>query len=63
MNHHTYSVGDTITYQTFGGGQVRTVRVTDRDPEIKNGSPGFFGTMNDGATVWGYDDQIISVNT
>lgn len=63
MTNHSYSTGDTITYQTFGGGHVRTVLVTDRDPDIKNGSPGFFGvTVNDGASVWGYDYQIISVD-
>lgn len=55
MNH--YEIGDMITYQTFGGGEVRTGVVVEKDPEIKHGQPGFVLDSN----CWGYDDQIISV--
>ena len=56
-----YSVGDTIVYYTFGG-LYRTVVVTYRDEDIKNGHPGFDGVMVDtGEDVWGYDDQIVEV--
>lgn len=60
-----YSVGDIITYYTFGGTR-RTVRVDFRDPDIKNGNPGFDATIVDGPdtgmSVWGYDDQIAEVH-
>lgn len=58
-----YEIGDTIVYRAFGG-ERRVVRVDDKDPDIKNGRPGFDGTIVEGAnigqTVWGYDDQIVS---
>jgi len=56
MNHQ-YNVGDTITYYPFGGTPSRTGVVIEKDPEITHGEPGFF--LDTG--VWGYDDQIISV--
>ena len=60
-----YEIGDTIVYMTFGG-TFRKVVVTDKEDDIKNGRPGFGGTLvhrdpegwND---VWGYDSQITSV--
>lgn len=56
-----YNVGDTITYRAFGG-VLRVVRVEEKDPDIKNGQPGFDGTVIEGPdagmSVWGYDDQI-----
>jgi hypothetical protein len=56
-----YEVGDTIEYSPFGGG-VRRVLVEAKESDIKNGYPGFDGTIAGGeATVWGYDDQIIRV--
>lgn len=55
-----YSIGDQIVYSPFGGG-MRTVTVTDKEADIKNGRPGFDGVMADGTTVWGYDDQILFV--
>jgi len=57
-----YDIGDTVTYQPFGGGE-RTVLVTEK-ADIKDGRPGFGGTMSNGQPeVWGYDDQITSVVT
>lgn len=61
-----YRIGSIIEYKTYGG-ELRRVRVTTRDPDIKNGCAGFDGiilgkTENDFEwAVWGYDDQIIRV--
>lgn len=60
-----YKIGDTITYSPFGGG-ARTVKVTAKDSNIKNGRAGFDGVLvgagpDDCPEVWGYDDQIIRV--
>jgi hypothetical protein len=61
-----YNVGDVITYSPFGGG-MRTVKVTAKEADIKNGEPGFDGTIIDGhpddvgMSVWGYDRQILIV--
>lgn len=61
-----YNVGDIVAQVAFGGG-VRYVRVTAKDSNIKNGRPGFDGTLvtRDGRPVetafdgaWGYDYQI-----
>ena len=59
-----YKVGDEITYQTFGM-DYRTVIVTDRHENIKNGKPGFDGYVTSDPTfsVWGYDHQITQVAT
>lgn len=61
-----YKAGDVIEYQTFGGGNIRRVLVEYREDNIKNCRPGFSGTAIEGGadadmSVWGYDDQIISV--
>lgn len=55
-----YNVGDTIVYRTFGG-EARTVLVTEKEDDVKNGRPGFDGVTEDGVDVWGYDEQIVSV--
>lgn len=62
-----YKVGSVIVYSPFGGGR-RTVRVDEKDSDIKNGRPGFGGVLlkdgepvEDGGGVWGYDSQIITV--
>ncbi len=62
-----YKVGDVIEYRTFCGG-TRTVQVTSKDDDIKNGRPGFSGknlTTDPDASpnVWGYDYQIVAVLT
>lgn len=54
-----YKEGDRIAYSTGGG--IRIVTVDCREDDIKNGRPGFDGTMDDGTTVWGYDAQITKV--
>lgn len=56
-----YKAGDTIVYNSFGGS--RTVVVTDRYEDVKNGRPGFDAHLLDdpSALVWGYDAQILSV--
>ena len=62
-----YEVGDIITYRAMGG-ELRTVEVTEKDENIKNGRPGFDGRMpNDGGPegeleVWGYDAQIVRID-
>jgi hypothetical protein len=61
MTNFDYSVGDVIEYAAFGG-EIRRVRVTVKDDDVKNGAPGFEGTMVDsGMGVWGYNDQITRV--
>lgn len=66
FSYVSYDVGDTITYTTFGGHQSRTVRVTHKEDDIKNGRPGFDGVVILGPEtdleVWGYDDQITKVS-
>ena len=56
----SYDVGDTVRYETFTG-ELRTVRVTGKIENIKNGKDGFDGYIhgNKNDTVWGYDNQII----
>jgi hypothetical protein len=60
----TYETGDVITYRAFGK-VLRTVRVSTREPDVKNGRPGFDGQVIDGpergTDVWGYDSQIEEV--
>lgn len=60
-----YTEGDTITYTAFGN-ELRTVEVTCKFDDVKNGQPGFDGIMINAAgkyvRVWGYDYQIVSVN-
>ena len=58
----SYKVGDTVRYETFTG-ELRTVKVTDKVTNIKNGKDGFDGHILDDekSTVWGYDHQIIRV--
>lgn len=60
--HTDYKVGDTITYSTFGGDR-RTVVVTAKHEDVKNGEPGFDGYVvsDPSFAVWGYDQQIIAV--
>jgi len=61
-----YAIGDIIEYRTHGGG-TRRVLVDEKDADIKNGYPGFGGTIVDGIGgttgdgVWGYDDQIVTI--
>jgi len=69
-----YKAGDVIAYNTFGGGAERITLVVEREVNIKNGQPGFTGTMvkvegdlitplgaEFGDEVWGYDHQITRV--
>ena len=57
-----YEIGDTIVYTS---GTRRVVLVDEKESDIKNGLPGFGGTVIDGPdkgkSVWGYDDQIEQV--
>lgn len=60
-----YQPGDKIEYVAFGG-ETRTVTVTWRTDDIKNGEPGFDGyegdaPREDGFGVWGYDYQITRI--
>lgn len=68
MKDFEYCVGSKITYLTWGD-TPRQVIVDVRMNDIKNGKSGFDGTIvgsgKDGfapETVWGYDNQIISVD-
>jgi hypothetical protein len=53
--------GDRVVYRPFGGG-LREGTIVDSSDDIKNGYPGFDMDLDDGSTVWGYDDQIVTVN-
>lgn len=62
MTKHDYMIGSTITYNLWGG-DTRTVKVTHKDENIKNGDPGFDGfEVDTGQSVWGYDNQISKVD-
>lgn len=61
--------GDEIIYETFTG-SLRFVTVTEVLADVKNGRPGFDAIFTDpaerrssfsGGAVWGYLDQIISI--
>lgn len=62
MIDKTYKVGDTVRYETFTG-EVRTVKVTAKLDDIKNGRAGFDGVDDNGKgmNVWGYNSQILRV--
>ena len=65
MIDKTYKVGDTVRYETFTG-SLRTVKVTEKHDEIKNGRAGFCGVetqphINPHLNVWGYNSQILRV--
>lgn len=62
-----YSVGDTVTYATFGGG-LRTGVIIEKFDDVKNGRPGFDMRVEDDGLYpggielgWGYNDQIVDV--
>ena len=63
-NTHTksYDVGDVVRYETYTG-DLRTVVVTAKSDNIKNGRAGFDGHIHRAEfdKVWGYDSQIIRV--
>ena len=66
--NHVYKVGSIVTYNTWGD-TPRQVTIDLRMNDIKNGEPGFDGTIvgsgkdgNAPYTVWGYDDQIVRVD-
>jgi hypothetical protein len=57
-----YKVGDRVVQRCFGDARhERTVRVASRSTDIKNGRPGFDGYLDNGCSVWGYDEDIHSV--
>ena len=60
-----YEVGDVVEYETFGG-RPRRVLVSYKSHDIKNGEPGFDGTLigpgSEPFGVWGYSRQIIAVH-
>jgi len=56
----SYKVGSRIAYRTFDG-STRIVVVIEKHADIKNGCAGFIGNMLNGASVWGYDSQIVRV--
>ena len=58
----TYKVGDTVRYETFTG-ELRTIKVTEKLDEVKNGRAGFSGVdaNGKGMSVWGYNSQILRV--
>ena len=56
-----YRIGSIIEYKTYGG-ELRRVRVTAKDPDIKHGCSGFDAVeLTNDLEVWGYDDQITRV--
>lgn len=60
-------VGDLVRYHPFGlvSFPARAVRVTAVHEDVKNGRPGFDGTVEggpeEGAPVWGYTADIETV--
>lgn len=68
MASNDYREGSVIEYSDFLNAR-RTVTVEVKEVDIKNGRPGFVGTLvgssnrHDqlGSGVWGYDSQIIQV--
>ncbi len=64
MIDKSYKVGDTVRYETFTG-EVRTIKVTAKLDDIKNGRPGFDGVDDNGKGMninfWGYNSQILRV--
>lgn len=62
-----YEVGDTIivSMASWGCKDDRIVLVDEHEQDIKNGRPGFGGTVIEGPetgmTVWGYDTQVTGV--
>jgi hypothetical protein len=58
----SYNVGDTVRYETFTG-ELRTIKVTAKLDEVKNGRAGFDGYVvgDKNFTVWGYNTQILRV--
>lgn len=61
-----YGPGDTIEVDM--GSYTRTVYVMEREPDIKNGEPGFDGKLvREGRVsgmsggVWGYDSQVLRI--
>ena len=57
-----YRVGSVIRYRTIAD-RMRTVVVTKKQRNVKNGRPGFEGreTTGTGNMVWGYDEGITQV--
>jgi len=71
MLGESYKVGDVVV-QGFSDGHSRTVLVTERHSDVKNGWPGFYGTECDEQgqpvkpsqswpEVWGYDYEVVEV--
>ena len=57
-----YRVGDRIVQRCFGDPRCeRYVTVTAKIKNIKNGRNGFDGRMDNGAEVWGYDEDVAYV--
>lgn len=64
-----YAVGDVIGYRSYGPDSIRTVVVTAKHQDIEGtGQPGFDGVLMEpefagatpaGASVWGYDSQVL----
>jgi len=57
-----YRVGDVIIQHCFGEPTcARWVRVTAKYADIKNGRAGFDGYTSNGASVWGYDEDVYRI--
>lgn len=63
-----YGPGDVVLYRTIDG-RLRYCRVDNRMDDVKNGKPGFDGSVCDSVGFvpydqggcWGYDSDIIEV--
>ena len=65
MINKNYDVGDIVRYRTFTG-DLRTVKVTDKLDDIKNGRPGFDGlevSSNRSKDRSSLFQQIVSADT
>ncbi len=61
MNGRT-KVGDRVVYLTFAD-EPRCGTVIGSYADVSNGLPGFDMECDDGLAVWGYDAQIVAINT
>lgn len=68
ISEHGFGPGSIIEYTAFGG-LARRVKVTEVEHDVKNGRPGFSGTLVEPADefeaehggVWGYCSQVTRI--
>ena len=57
-----FQVGDKVEQWCFGVREsARFVTVTAKHNNVKNGRAGFDGYTDDGASVWGYNEDVHAI--